>query len=494
MGMSGARPKRAVVIGAGVAGLTAAALLARNGYATAVLEKAEAPGGRARQAVWDGFTFDLGPTLLFMPDIYRAAFAAWGGDFDREVPMVRLEPNYRVSYPDGRTLTVSPVLAETVESLEAFSAGAGAGLLRYLTGAARAYEIARSEFVGARVRHWTEFATPRKIGALLRSGAFRSLHKCAIRAFGSADAAAAFCFQSMYLGMSPFGSPELYRLLSYTELGEGVFFPLGGIGAYVRALERAATSNGASIRYGDEVVSLERDATRVRAVRTTAARYEADLVVVTADVPYAYKTLLDEPGHRSTRMRRTPSALLLYVALEERYPDLLHHEFLMPHDLRDTCDDIFRRSRFPRDPAIYLASPSATDAAFAPLGKDALYVLIPVPNMAGSTDWESEADALAESILERIERRRLPGLRSRIRWYKCRTPVDFERTLNLAGGSAFGLSHDLLQIGPLRPDNRHTRYRNVFFAGASTRPATGLPLVTLGAMQTVERIIEEIPA
>lgn len=484
--------KRIVVVGAGVAGLATAALLAHRGYRVTVLEKGDRPGGRAAQWTHEGFTFDLGPTLLFMPDVYRDLFASWGGDFDREVPLTRLVPNERLHFPDGRSIEVSAALPDTIASLERFAPGAGAGLLRYLAGAATAYELARAEFVGTRIRHWSAFVTPRKLAALVRSGAFASLRRVAAGAFG--PAAAALSFQSMYLGMSPYASPALYRLLFYTEVGEGVFFPRGGIGAFVRALERAARANGATIVYDADVRIVERVGERVAAAATADERYPADAVVVTADLPYAYATLLGEPRHRSLRMRRTPSALLLYIALERRYDDQAHHEFLMPADLRATCADIFERRIFPRDPAIYLASPTATDPSFAPPGADALYVLVPTPDCGSTTDWERETPALADAILDRIEHRRLPGLRSRIRWMRQRTPADFARTLNLTGGSAFGLAHDLLQIGPLRPDNRHARYHNLYFAGASTRPATGLPLVALGAMQTAERIAEELSA
>ncbi len=486
--------KRVIVVGAGVAGLSAAALLAKSGYQVTLLEKQDRPGGRAAQETWDGFTFDLGPTLLFMCDVYREVFAALGEDFDREVPTVRLSPNYRLNYCDGRTLTISPVLSETIASLETFHPGSSAGFLAYLAQAARAYEISRRDFVGKRIKSFAQFTTLRNIGSLVKAGAFRNLAARAQRAFLSPEIAAAFSFQSMYLGMSPYDSPELYLLLLFTELGEGIHFPIGGIGALPRALDRVARRAGAQLLYDAEVISLERDTNRITAANTKSCRYKSDIVLLTADLPYAYERLLGEPHHRSLRMRHTPAALLLYVALEERYPDLLHHEFLMPKDLRSTCSDIFERGVFPRDPAIYLAAPSVTDASMAPVGKEALYVLVPAPNLHARVDWPVQTDEFTQTILHRIENRRLPGLRSRIRFVRRRTPIDFAASLNLNRGSGFGLSHDILQIGPLRPDTRHRRYANCFFAGASTRPATGLPLVTMSAQQTVERIREEIPA
>ncbi len=487
------RRKGAVVVGAGVAGLTAAARLAHHGYETVVLEKESAPGGRAQQAQWDGFTFDLGPTLLFMLDVFRDAFASWNADFDSLVPVVRLRPNYRLTFADGRTLVVSPVLAETLESLERLAPGSSAGALRYLARSARAYELSMREFVGDPVRGVAQYLTPRKISALMRAGAFARLAPAAVRAFRSPDVANAFSLQSMYLGMSPYDSPLMYRLLLFTELGQGIHFPLGGIGALVRALETCARSAGATIAYNSEVTSLHLDGDRVRSVRTTDASYDAECVVFTADLPYVYERLFREPRHRSIRMEHTPSALLIYAALDRAYDDLLHHEFLMPSDLRSTCADIFEKKLMPDDMAIYLAAPARTDASFAPRGAEALYVLVPAPNLEGRTQWERQEDEIAAAVLERIERRRLPGLRSRIRFCKVRSPRHFAAELNVSHGSAFGLSHGLLQIGPMRPANRHARYRNAYFAGASTRPATGLPLVTMSAMQTTDRIIREVP-
>jgi phytoene desaturase len=481
-------------VGGGIAGLTAAALLARSGYETTVLERGSGPGGRAGRLERDGFCFDLGPTLLFMPDVFRTAFAACGADFDLEVPMRRLSPNYRLHFEDGRTLTIGPSLPETIEALERFEPGSSAGLLDYLAGCAAAYDLSRRHLVGKRLRGFRDVLTPHGILALFGAGAFRSLRRTASRAFRSSTVAAALSFQTMYLGMSPYASPELYRLLFFTEMGEGVFFPRGGIYALVRALERLALRCGATVRYQNSVTSVREVDGRARAVMVGDDAVACDVALLTADLPYAYATLLDEPRHRSMRMRHTPSALLLYAALDRSYSDTIHHEFLMPADLRATCHDIFARGAFPRDAAIYLASPGATDASMAPPGKESLYVLVPVANLDGTTDWSTQTSELTQRVLQTIERRRFPGLLDRIRWMHVRTPKHFLNELNCSRGSAFGLSHDLLQIGPLRPDNRHRRIRNVYFAGASTRPATGLPLVTLSAMQTVERIREEIPA
>ncbi len=491
--MNAASPRHIVIVGAGVAGLTAAALLAHRGYRVSLFEKQSVPGGRAASMTEEGFTFDLGPTLLFMPDVYRETFALWGGDFDREVPMQRLRPNYRLNYADGKTLEISPLLSETMRSLERFAPGSSRGFLRYLADAADAYQRSRRLFVGERIRSFRHFLSKERIAALFATGAFRRLGAQSERSFGDPRVAGAFSFQSMYLGMSPFDAPLLYRLLLFTELGEGIFFPQGGIGALPRALDRAARGNGAQIRYATEIAAVERNGASVVAVRTAEGeRVACDAVLLNADLPYAYDRLLGEPKHRSLRMRHTPSALLVYAALEERYDDLLHHEFLMPADLRATCDDIFRRGRIPEDPAIYLCAPGATDPTMAPTGKEALYLLVPAPSLLGVVDWAGERDAIVDRALRIVEERRLPGLRSRIRWVRSRTPLEFQDELSLNFGSAFGLSHDILQIGPMRPDNRHATLKNCYFVGASTRPATGLPLVTLGAVQSVERICEEL--
>lgn len=482
--------KRVAVIGAGVAGLVAATRLAYLGFETVVFEKQATVGGRAEQATWGGFTFDLGPTLLFMLDVFRQAFGSWDADFDKEVPTTRLRPNYRLNFPDGKTLVVSPVLSETLDSIRAIAPGSERGLLPFLAGGARSYELLMNEFVAKPNASIVDFVSPRSLAALVRAGAFRTLARSARRAFGSERIESAFSLQSMYLGMSPFHAPDMYRLLVFNELGQGIFFPHGGIGRLPQVLHRLAEERGARFHLSCPV---ERVDPKHRSVRVTAqgVSEQFDAVILTADLAYAYASLLGEK-HVSARMRHTPSALLMYIGLDRAYADLLHHEFLMPEKLSVTCGDIFQEGRFPRDPAIYLCAPARTDASFAPSGKESLYVLVPAPNLSGSTQWKNETEAIADGVIDAIERRRLPGLRSRMSFLKTRTPADFSGELNLFGGSAFGLSHDLFQIGPFRPSNRHRRFKNVYFAGASTRPATGLPLVTIGAMQTVDRVVADM--
>ena len=487
------RRKRAVVVGAGIAGLTSAALLSAQGYDTTVLEKTGTYGGRASRAVWNGYTFDLGPTLLFMLDVYRKAFSQWGGDFDSAVPCVRLRPNYRLQFVDGTALTVSSFLSETMESLEAIHPGSSRGFLSYLAGAARSYETGRREFTDAPIRRLSDFLRPAKLGAAARAGLFRSLGRSARSAFTDSRIAAAFSFQSMYLGMSPFASPDLYRLLFFTEFCEGIYFPFGGIGALADALYRAAIANGAEFYFDCAVESAQVKDDAIRSVRAGDDDVPADVVLFNADVPYVYNDILRRTRHRSTRMKTTPSALLMYIGLREGYSDLQHHEFLMPRDLRSTCKDIFDKKVFPSDPAVYLAAPAVTDPTMAPPHGESLYVLAPAPNLNGAQAW-NHPEELAERVLDIIEQRRLPGLRSRMEFCNIRTPSDWADEMNLWRGSAFGLSHELSQIGPFRPNNRDGKIKNAYFAGASTRPATGLPMVTLSALQTVDLIAKECPA
>ncbi len=186
--------RRVVVIGAGIAGLTAAAQLAHRGYDVHVVEKQAIPGGRAAQAQWEGFRFDLGPTLLFMLDVYRTAFASWGGDFDREVPTIRLRPNYTLHYPDGKSLVITSLLSETMASLDALAPGSSRGFLRYFAEAAESYEISRREFVGRRIPSFASFFTPNKLHALWKTGALARLATRAKQAFGDDRVAGVFLF------------------------------------------------------------------------------------------------------------------------------------------------------------------------------------------------------------------------------------------------------------------------------------------------------------
>jgi phytoene desaturase len=482
------------VIGAGLGGLAAAIRLRHLGYEVTVLERHAVPGGRCGLWESEGFRFDTGPTLLLMVEYLQALFHDVGRPLGAYLDLVQLDPNYRVHYPDGRTLDVTSRLNTMLQEVERIEPGAGPGLLRFLAATSQLYRAGLDGFVDRNVHHRRDFLSLRNALLLLRGGALRRLERLVGRFFRSEALRHTFSFQSLYLGLSPFEAPAIYGLLPYTEVAGGLYFPRGGMHALPRALARLAGEMGVRFRYRTEVAGLEREAGRVAAVRLADGdRLPADLVLANADLPYVYRTLLDEPLPRAERMSYSCGAFLMYLGVRRRYPALPHHTLVVPPDLRGACTDIFAHHRIPPAPPYYVCNPSKTDPSLAPPGCENLYVLVPVPSQAAGReiDWAVEGPRLERDMLLRLERFGLPGLREHLVTSRTFTPADFTTAFSATRGEAFGLAHGLDQVGYLRPHNRHPMYRNLYFVGQSTHPGCGIPMVLISARLVAERMREE---
>jgi phytoene desaturase len=296
----------------------------------------------------------------------------------------------------------------------------------------------------------------------------------------------------MYLGISPFASPAVYGLLPYTELAVGIWFPLGGMSAIPRALERLCQELGVVFRHRAAVEKIEIAAGVATGVRLAGgATVKADIVLCNADLPWAYKHLIDPSAStlkNAEKLQYTSSAFMMYLGVKRPYPQLLHHNVFFGGDYRGSFSDIFKHLQVPSDPSFYVNAPAHTDPTLAPPGKDSLYILVPVPNRAAALDWKVEGPALRERVLDRLAEAGCPNLRADIELERTFTPDDYELQLNLERGAAFGLSHNFFQVGPFRPKNQDPNVSNLFFVGASTQPGTGLPMVMLSAKLVVERI------
>lgn len=488
------RPQTTVaIVGAGVGGLAAAARLAHAGFAVSVYERAPGPGGRCGRVRLGPYAFDLGPTLLLMPEVLEETFAAVGRDVHQHLRLVRCEPNYRIHFRDGSHATFTTDLAAMGRELERLEPGS---LRRYLDFLARGqvqYATSLERFVGRNFDHLGQFLTPRSLLAVLAVRAHRRMYPEVSRYFADERLRAALSFQTMYLGISPYDAPAVYGLLPFTELAHGIWYPEGGLHEIPRALARVAEDLGAAISYDAAVRRI-----RIEAGRTTGLELEdgrrvaADVVLCNADLPWAYRHLVAPEASRlrnADRLRYTSSAYMLYLGTRRTYPALLHHNVFFGRDYRGSFEDLFRRHRVPADPSFYVNVSARTDPGVAPAGRDNVYVLVPVPHQDARLDWASEGRRLREHVLTRLAACGA-DLRDAIEVERHVTPDDWAADLNLERGAAFGLSHDFFQVGVFRPANRDPRIPNLFFVGASTQPGTGLPMVLLSARLATERILE----
>ncbi|MBS2031134.1 MAG: phytoene desaturase [Deltaproteobacteria bacterium] len=486
--------ERVLIVGAGVGGLATAIRLQAAGKQVHVVERAQEVGGRCSRIRDGGFQFDVGPTLLLMKPVFEELFASAGRKLSDYLELSPCDPNYEIWFGDGESVVFSTQLREMQKELERLQPGAFGGYLRYLEEGRKGMAASLDRFVGRNFDSLAQFATPANLKTVLDVNAHRSLYSVVSRHFHDERLRIALSFQTMYLGISPYEAPGVYSLLPYTELADGIWFPKGGLYAVPQALERLARELGVTFELGKAVAKVEIENNVARGVHLAdGSRRSADTVVLNADLPYAYRELLpDSPLPRADKLKFTSSALMFYWGLDRQAPRLRHHNIFLA-DFADNFADIFERGRVPEDPSFYVNVATRSDASLGPAGRDGVYVLVPVPHLGPRIDWDAEVKRVRERVLTRLAGAGC-DLRGHIALEHVRTPKDWRDGLNLEHGAAFGLSHDLFQVGYFRPANQHARYKNVYFVGASTQPGTGLPMVVLSSRLTTERIMKALAA
>ena len=494
---------RVALVGAGMGGLAAAIRLQKMGFRVEVFEKNATVGGRMNRLEASGFTFDTGPSLLLMTDTYRDLFRFAGRDLDEHVDLIPLDSDYRVVFGDGDALTMRRTLPEMIRELERIEPGVTPNFYRFLQDACHKYRLGRSEFVERDFERARDFFGVRNLRLLLKTRALDNYYRSVSKYFKTDKLRQTFSFQTMYLGLSPFEAPAVYALLPYTELAEdGLWFPKGGMYELIEAIGRLARDLGVKINLDSPVEEILVMDGRARGVRVDGDVFGADAVLANADLPYVYRSLLPPSatgGDFRWRLRKrekllyTASSFMLYLGLDGKLDHMAHHNVYLSSRYRENFDQIFSERRLPDDPSFYTNVPSRTDPGAAPEGKEALYVLVPTPHLGDNVDWDREGEAFKEKIYDLLEvRAGIPDLRQRVVYEKVKTPVDWKRDYNLAEGAAFGIGHGIFQVGYFRPPLASRSVRGVYFVGASIRPGTGVPLVTIGAKLAAERIERDL--
>lgn len=486
----------ALVIGAGIGGIATAARLAQQGYEVTVVEKNDQPGGRTGQIIRDGHRFDTGPTLFLMPEVFAETYEALGERMADHLDLIRIDPTYRVRFTDGVELTLTGDILKMQEQLERIEPGSFGGYLRYLNEGNQHYRLSLSHFVGRNFRTLFEYFSPSNLPLLFKLKALVKHFDNVGNYFKDPHLKAAFTFQNMYLGLSPYDAPATYSLLQYTELADGVWFPRGGLYRVIESLVAIARKNGARFLFNAPVSRIETQNGRATGVLLEdGRRLQADLVVANADLPYVYDQLLQDRSEsvKLDGKKYTCSAITFYWGVDRTYPQLFPHNVFLSTEYRASFDRIFKDHTLPDDPSFYVHAPTRIDPDAAPSGQDTLMVLVPTGHIQEGTeqDWQALKERARETVLQGLERVGIDDLRQHIKFEDSYTPLEWRENYNLAKGSAFGLSHNFMQVGYLRPQNKHRHIDNLYFVGASTHPGTGLPIVLLSARLTTERILED---
>jgi phytoene desaturase (3,4-didehydrolycopene-forming) len=487
----------ALVIGAGLGGIAAAARMAKLGWQVTVVEKNPIPGGRCGQIVCDGHRFDTGPTLFLMPEVFEETYAALGEKMDEWLDLHRVDPTYRIRFGDGLQMDLTADINKMQDQLEKIEPGSFRGFLRYLTEGNLHYKISLEKFVGRNFRSLFEYFSPGNLPLLFQLKALVKHYDNIGRYFKDPHLKAAFTFQNMYLGLSPYDAPATYSLLQYTELADGVWFPKGGLYQVITTMVEIARSLGVQFRFSAPVKQIDVSGSRATgATLESGERLQADIVIANADLPYVYKSLLPQNGTPVSfdNKKYTCSSITFYWGTKKPYPQLGMHNVFLAGDYKASFDRIFNDYTLPDEPSFYVHAPSRVDPAAAPQGKDTLMVLVPVGHLKenGADNVDELVQRARRTVLAKLKEIGVEDLEENIEYETVYSQKEWQQMYNLDKGSAFGLSHNFWQVGYLRPQNRHKRYKNLYFSGASTHPGTGLPIVLLSARLVTERIMEEI--
>ena len=474
--------RKVVIVGAGPGGLASAMQLAKAGCDVTILERRDRVGGRTSAIERDGYRFDCGPTFFLYPRVLSEIFESVGRDLMTDVPMKRLDPQYRLTFGEGGQLDCSPDVEAMDRQIAEFAPNDVGALKRYLDDNRVKLEKFRP-ILESPFNSFLDLMRPKVMAAVRHLHPLRSLGKELERYFSDPRLVIAFAFQSKYLGMSPFQCPSLFSILSFLEYEHGVWHPIGGCSRVSERMGEIAQSMGVDIRLSEPVESLEMNGRRVDAMKTANGRYDADAFVVNADFADWMTRIVPNRNRKRwndqaiAKKRYSCSTYMLYLGIEGRYDSLPHHNIHISSDYQANLVEIEQSHVLSKDPSFYVQNASVTDDSLAPSGHSALYVLVPVTHQHENVDWSVESDRFRELTLDRLSAIGLNDIRDRIRVEHRITPDDWQNDYGVYRGATFNLAHNLGQMLHLRPHNRFEDMDGVYLVGGGTHPGSGLPVI-----------------
>jgi phytoene desaturase len=489
------RQPHAVVIGSGFGGLAAAVRLGAKGYRVTVLEKLDAPGGRAYVYRQDGFTFDAGPTIVTAPFLFEELWKLCGRKMSDDVTLVPVSPFYRIRFQDGSHFDYTGDARAMRAAIARFSPQDVGAYDDYMKASEQIFKVGFEQLGDVPFSKWTDMASIAP--EMLRLSSYRSVYGLVSKFFRDPRLRIVFSFHPLLIGGNPFTASSIYCLIAFLERRWGVHFALGGTGRLVDGLVNLIEEQGGQVRCNEEVGEIMVADAGACGVRLASGKtISADIVVSNADSAWTYRHLLP-PSTRSRwsnkrieRARYSMSLFVWYFGTRRKYDDVQHHTILLGPRYKELLKDIFERKILADDFSLYLHRPTATDPSLAPDGCDAFYVLSPVPHLQSGTDWGVTAEKYRRAIAGELGNTLLPDLENQIVTSHMLTPQDFQDRLLSFRGAAFGLEPILTQSAWFRPHNKSEDIANLYLVGAGTHPGAGLPGV-LSSARVLDSLVPE---
>lgn len=485
--------KKVIVIGSGFAGLSAAALLAKQGHNVTILEKNNQPGGRARVWEKDGFVFDMGPSWYWMPEVFENYYRLFGKTTSDFYELKRLDPSYRIFFSGKEKIDVPASRAELIKLFEKKEAGSGKKLEKFLADAEYKYNTAMSDYVYRVSDSVSEFMDLKLIVKSFQLQIFQSLRNEVRSKFTNPALVSLLEFPVLFLGSTPDKTPAMYSMMNYADLVLGTWYPMGGMHQIVKAFVRIAEEQGVKILLNHEVQKIEVRKAKAKVVYAAGKIFEADLIIAGSDYHYTEQFLLDEKyrAYDSAYWENrtmSPSSLLFYIGVNKQLPNLLHHNLFFDANFELHAKEIYENPKWPTSPLFYACVPSKTDDTVAPQGKENLFLLMPLA--PGIEDTPEFREKYFNIILNRLEKRIGEPFRNNIVVKRSYCVKDFESDYHSYKGNAYGLANTLLQTAVFKPKMISPKVKNLFYTGQLTVPGPGVPPSIISG-QIVAREVEK---
>jgi phytoene desaturase len=487
--------RKALVIGAGFSGISAATALASRGFDVKILEKHAGPGGRARQFKDSGYTFDMGPSWYWMPDVFEKYFAWYGHSPSDFYTLKRLDPSYCIYYGKDNKIDVPAGLEALVNLFEKEDPGSGIRLRRFLKEAAYKYEVGVNKLVYKPGQSLSELLEWELISGVLKLDVFSSISRHVRKVTKNDKLVRMMEFPVLFLGALPGNTPALYSLMNYADMALGTWFPEGGMYEIVKAMVKVAQNQGVEFVYNAPVDEFRFKGNTIETVRSGNTWYDADVVISSADYHHTEQALL--PAHFRNYSNNywkkrvmAPSCLIYYVGLNTKIDGgMPHHTLFFDESLDQHATEIYTHPQWPTAPLFYVSLTTKTDPSGAPEGHENMFVLIPVAS--DLEDTEAIREEYFKKVLERMERLTGQEIRSKIEYYRSYAYSDFVSDYNSFRGNAYGLANTLMQTANLKPSCKNKKLNNLYYTGQLTVPGPGVPPALISGKVVAEEVCKD---
>ena len=483
-----------LVIGSGFAGLSSAICLADQGFKVKILEKNTTIGGRARQFTESGFTFDMGPSWYWMPDVFESFFNKFGKSTADYYNLIRLDPSYQVIYGKDDFMPLPAKMKELEALFDSIEAGAGLQLRNFLKQAEYKYQVGINDLVYKPGRSLLEFSNPKLLVDIIRMDVFQSMAKHVRKFFKHEKLIQLMEFPVLFLGALPENTPALYSLMNYADMSLGTWYPEGGMYKIIEALESLAKEKGVEILVDHEVKSINSAGGKVTSLSTNQGEFTADVIVAGADYHHVDNELLTSETRNYSeeywdKRVMAPSSLLYYVGVNKKLDGLLHHNLFFDTDFAPHSHDIYTDPKWPKDPLFYVSVTSKTDNTVAPEGCENVFLLIPVA--PGLDDTEEVREHYFDLCLARMKDRMGIEFKDNIVYKRSFAHKDFVKDYNAFKGNAYGLANTLRQTAILKPQLTSKKLSNLYFTGQLTVPGPGVPPSLISGQVVAKEIVKD---